>query len=105
MPVREKRPSEPAPGQHVPFSGLVEAHTPGESRALAPVALKGTGETDSPLEERRFEPLVPLATVSPDFRETGRSRNALGDVPEDPIASREVTFSAAFSAITMPLVL
>ena len=64
MPVREKQPSEPAPGQYVPFSGLVEAHTPGESRALAPVALKGTGETDSPLEERRFEPLVPRARLA-----------------------------------------
>src|SRR3984893_8813678 len=50
---------EPARGQHVPFSGLVQAHTPGQSRAFAHVAMEGTGETDSAAEEARFEPLVP----------------------------------------------
>jgi hypothetical protein len=44
----------------------------------------------------------PRATVSLDSRETGRSRNALGGVPEDPIASRKVTFSTAFSATAVP---
>jgi hypothetical protein len=44
----------------------------------------------------------PRATVLLDSRDTGRSRNALGGVPEDPIASRKVTFSAAFSAIAVP---
>ena len=35
--------------------------TPGESRVFAPAAVEGTGERDSPVEERRFEPSVPLA--------------------------------------------
>ena len=38
---------EPACGQRVPFSGLVQAHTPGESRVFAPIAIDGTSETDS----------------------------------------------------------
>ena len=59
MPVREKQQGEPARGQYVPFSGLVQAHTPGERRDFAPVAMEGTGETDSPLEGEGFEPLVP----------------------------------------------
>jgi hypothetical protein len=51
--------ARPGMGQHVPFSGLVQAHTPGESRAFAPVAMDGTAETDSPAERERFEPSVP----------------------------------------------
>ena len=35
--------------------------TPGERRAFAPVAMEGTGETDSPPEETGFELLVPRA--------------------------------------------
>ena len=60
MPVRERGQGEPTPGQHVPFSGHVQAHTPGERRAFAPAATEDTGERDSPLERRRFELLVPL---------------------------------------------
>ncbi len=65
MPVRERGQGEPTPGQHVPFSGHVQAHTPGERRAFAPAATEDTGERDSPLEERRFEPSVPLAVKTP----------------------------------------
>ncbi len=50
----------PARDQHVPFSGLVQAHTPGKSRAFAPVGMEGTGETDSPAEEAGFELAVPV---------------------------------------------
>ncbi len=50
---------EPARGQHVPFSGLVHAHTPGKCRAFAPVATEGTDETNSVTEEATFEPSVP----------------------------------------------
>src|SRR4029077_3527872 len=50
---------EPARGQHVPFSGLVQAHTPRKSRVFAAVGMEGTGETDWPAEGRGFEPLVP----------------------------------------------
>ena len=35
---------EPARGRHVPFSGRVQAHTPGEAGPLAPIAMEGTGE-------------------------------------------------------------
>jgi len=69
MPVRERGQGEPSPGQHVPFSGHVQAHTPGERRAFAPVAMEGTGETDSPLEGRGFEPLVPLVRSGPVSRQ------------------------------------
>jgi len=60
MPVRERGQGEPTPGQHVPFSGHVQALTPGERRAFAPAATEDTGERDSPLEGAGFEPLVPL---------------------------------------------
>src|SRR5207249_11228083 len=30
--------------QHVPFSGLLQAHTPGERRAFAPATMEATGE-------------------------------------------------------------
>jgi len=59
MPVRERGQGEPTPGQHVPFSGHVQAHTPGERRAFAPAATEDTGERDSPLEGDGFEPSVP----------------------------------------------
>ena len=59
MPVRERGQGEPTPGQHVPFSGHVQTHTPGESRVFAPVGMEGTRETDSPLEGAGFEPSVP----------------------------------------------
>jgi hypothetical protein len=36
---------KPARGQHVPLSGLIQAHTPGESRAFAPLAMEGTGRS------------------------------------------------------------
>jgi hypothetical protein len=35
---------------------LEAPHTHGESRAFAPVAMEGTAESDSPAEERGFEP-------------------------------------------------
>src|SRR6266404_3946597 len=54
---------------HVPFSGLVQAHTPGESRAFAPAAMEGTGETASLAEQRGFEPPVPFARVRMIFGE------------------------------------
>jgi hypothetical protein len=60
MPVREKQPKRAGSGQHVPFSGLVQAHTPGKSRVFATIGMEGTGETDWPAEEERFEPSVPL---------------------------------------------
>jgi hypothetical protein len=47
MPVRESSQGEPARGQHVLFSGLVQAHTPGEAGPLA----EATGETDSVAEQ------------------------------------------------------
>ena len=59
MPVRESSPGEPAGGQHVPFSGLVQAHTPGKSRVFPAVGMEGTGETDWPAEGDGFEPSVP----------------------------------------------
>ncbi len=59
MPVRERGQGEPTPGQNVPFSGHVQAHTPGERRAFAPAATEDTGERDSPLEGDGFEPSVP----------------------------------------------
>jgi hypothetical protein len=61
MPVRERGQGEPTLGQHVPFSGRVQAHTPGERRAFAPAATEDTGERDSPPEQRGFEPPVPGA--------------------------------------------
>ena len=60
MPVRERGQGEPTPGQHVPFSGHVQAHTPGERRAFAPAATEDTGERDSPPEGTGFEPSVPV---------------------------------------------
>ena len=79
MPVRERGQGEPTPGQHVPFSGHVQAHTPGERRAFAPAATEDTGERDSPLEGRGFEPSVPQDKRrfqdSP-FRLCGTSRSA-----------------------------
>ena len=64
MPVREKQPRRAARGQHAPFSGLVQAHTPGKSRVFAAVGMEGTRETDSPLEGSGFEPSVPLPRLS-----------------------------------------
>jgi hypothetical protein len=61
MPVRERGQGEPTPGQNVPFSGHVQAHTPGERRAFAPAATEDTGERDSPLEGGGFEPSVPIS--------------------------------------------
>src|SRR5438034_156061 len=58
MPVRERGQGEPTPGQNVPFSGHVQAHTPGERRAFAPAATEDTGERDSPLEEAVRSELV-----------------------------------------------
>jgi hypothetical protein len=72
MPVRERGQGEPTPGQHVPFSGHVQAHTPGERRAFAPAATEDTGERDSPLEESRFELLVPRERR--DFAKTETAR-------------------------------
>ena len=60
MTVREKQPRRAARGQHVPFSGLVQAHTPGKSRVFAAVGMEGTGETDWPAERTGFELAVPL---------------------------------------------
>src|SRR6266550_8161793 len=54
---------EPARGQHVPFSGLVQAHPPGKSRVFAAVGMEGTGETDWPAEGTGFEPSVPLGRI------------------------------------------
>ena len=59
MPVREKQTRRAGLGQHVPFSGPVQAHTPGKSRVFAAVGMEGTGETDWPAEESGFEPSVP----------------------------------------------
>ena len=59
MPVRERGQGEPTPGQHVPFSGQVQAHTPDERRAFALAATEDTGERDSPPEDRGFELPVP----------------------------------------------
>ena len=51
---------EPAHGQHVPFSGLVQTHTPGETSTFSFAAAEFTRETDSPAEGTGFEPSVPL---------------------------------------------
>jgi hypothetical protein len=56
---RESIRRQPARGQHVPFSGLVPAHTPGKSPVFPAVGMEGTGETDWLPEQRGFEPLVP----------------------------------------------
>ncbi len=58
---------EPARGQRVPFSGLVQAHSPAESRAFAPVAAEGTGERDSPPEGAGVELSVPLQETVVEF--------------------------------------
>src|SRR5882762_5114539 len=59
MPVREKQPRRAGSWPTRPFSGLVQAHTPGKRRAFAPLAMEGTGETDSVAEGTRIELLVP----------------------------------------------
>jgi len=78
MPVREKHPMRAARGQQVPLSGLRQADAPGENRVSTPAATEGTGETDSAAEGTRFEPSVPIATVSLHSRggkgAAGRSR-------------------------------
>src|SRR6266550_2411353 len=76
MPVRERGQGEPTPGQHVPFSGHVQAHTPGESRAFAPAATEDTGERDSPPEEAGFEPSVPLGDFADPSRWRGNRRRS-----------------------------
>jgi hypothetical protein len=78
---------EPAGGQHVRFSGLAQAHTPGEAGALAPLATEATGETDSVAEGTGFEPSVPFDTtifqLEPLFAHTTRS--PLGKISAPPI--------------------
>ena len=69
MPVRERGQGEPTPGQNVPFSGHVQAHTPGERRAFAPAATEDTGERDSPLEEAVRSELVSGEAKFPVSRE------------------------------------
>ena len=56
--------SKPSTGSLVATSlinamALVQAHTPGERGAFAPVAMEATGETDSLAEGDGFEPSVP----------------------------------------------
>src|ERR1700726_2352099 len=77
MPVRERSQGEPTPGQHVPFSGHVQAHTPGERRAFAPAATEDPGERDSPLEEGGFEPSVPRAKESAFLAEGNSMRESV----------------------------
>src|SRR5437879_1397646 len=74
MPVRERGQGEPTPGQHVPFSGHVQAHTPGERRAFAPAATEDTAERDSPLEGGGFEPPVTRAETSRSLRRNRKCR-------------------------------
>ncbi len=59
MPVREKQPERAGSRPVVPVSGLVQAHSPAESRVFAPVGMEGTSETDWLPEESGFEPSVP----------------------------------------------
>src|SRR2546430_6128313 len=85
MPVRERGQGEPTPGQHVPFSGHVQSHAPGERRAFAPAATEDTGERDSPPEGSGFEPSVPLPRLS-SIRAVcaeiiGRSTDSFGQAP------------------------
>ena len=77
MPVRERGQGEPSPGQHVPFSGHVQAHTPGERRAFAPAATEDTGERDSPLEEDGFELSVPPSRESVASSRRGERRRSI----------------------------
>jgi hypothetical protein len=56
---------EPTPRQHVLFSGLLQAHTSGESRAFAPVAMEATGETDSVAEGAVSSEPVSAFEISP----------------------------------------
>jgi len=59
MPVREKAKAsrfEASMSRSLVSSRLTFAAKAGP---FVPVAAEGTGERDSPLEERRFEPLVP----------------------------------------------
>src|SRR3984893_2766556 len=58
-PSEKKGEGEPVGGQHVPFSGLVQAHIRGESRSFVPVDAEGTSETDWLPEGTGFEPSVP----------------------------------------------
>src|SRR6266446_247443 len=46
-------------GQHVPFSGLVQAHTPAQAGPLRLQPWKALVRTDSPAERAGFEPSVP----------------------------------------------
>jgi len=59
MPVREKQPERAGSRPVVPVSGLVQAHSPAESRVFAPVGMEGTSETDWLPEGAGFEPSVP----------------------------------------------
>ena len=58
-----------APGQHVPFSGLVQAHTPGERRAFAPAA---TEDSSRPHPKQGFCSCVSFPLGQALWRRTGR---------------------------------
>src|SRR5438093_94899 len=64
-PSEKKGEGQPVGGQHVPFSGLVQAHIRGERRSFVPVAAEGTSETDWLPEEDGFELPVPRMRGDP----------------------------------------
>jgi hypothetical protein len=60
MPVREKRTNGTGLRAARPSLVPVQAQSAAKPRASPPTALEFTAETDSALEEGRFEPSVPL---------------------------------------------
>src|SRR6202022_2943084 len=100
MPVREKQPERAGSRPVVPVSGLVQAHSPAESRVFAAVGMEGTGERDSPPEGRGFEPSVParindalgtalFASAAPPVPPKRPTRFARGTGSSNPLRSAE----------------
>src|ERR1700730_914859 len=90
---------ELARGQQVRFSGLVQAHSPAESRAFAPVATEGTGERDSPPEGTGFEPSVPRqekwSTPGSSDQTRGGRTLTLGGGGESSLEGRDIELSVS----------
>ena len=71
-PSEKIRPREPACGRPILSHVSTTAQSPAKARDFSRAASLSTGETDSPLEEPGFEPLVPLCGVVV----SGGNRNA-----------------------------
>src|SRR5436190_15520666 len=74
MPVREKQPRRAGSWPARPVLWSRPGSHPRERRAFMPAAMEGTGETDSVLEGRRFEPPVPP--------EDGAFQNSILSIPQ-----------------------